>query len=255
VPIIEPEVDIKAADKAKIETFLCQELLAGLGKLGPKEKVMFKLTIPTEPNTFKALPEHKNCVRLVALSGGYSREESCKHLAANTRMIASFSRAFAEGLNYKQTDEEFTKTIDNSIQMIFEASKTNPVEPVALRKPRFSKVNTINPDSDGLNLYLKVVKKSDEVIVQDGNVTIVEAVAGDDTGCLIIRLRGDAHVKLGSTAGNSIVVQNARVRMIKGRIRIEVDKWGVLRKSEGDHLFTVLESKNLSETEYELVSK
>lgn len=250
IPILEPEVDIKSPDKEAIETLLASELLAGLGKLDAKEKVMFKLTIPTKPNIYKALADHANTVRLVALSGGYSRDDSCKMLAANAKMIASFSRAFAEGLNAKQTDEEFTKTMDGSIQVIFEASKNNPVP---LKKPKFVKVSSLQPDSDGLNLYLKVISKGEEVKGEGGDIAITEATVGDDSGCAVIRLRGAEQTVLGATPGNSIVIQNGRLKMFRGHIRIEVDKWGKIRKAEGDHAFTVLESKNVSDTEYELV--
>merc|ERR1712146_800360 len=114
VPILEPEVDINSKEKAKCEDMLLAALLEGLAKLKEDQKVMFKLTIPTKANLYKPLMEHPNTVRVVALSGGYNREESCKHLAANNGMIASFSRAFAEGLNAKQSDEEFSKIMDKS---------------------------------------------------------------------------------------------------------------------------------------------
>jgi len=124
VPMLEPEVDINAADKAGCEETLLAALLAGADKLKPEQKVMYKLTIPTKSNLYKPLMEHKNTVRVVALSGGYNREDSCKHLAANNGMIASFSRAFAEGMNAKQSEEEFTALMDKSCEMIYKASST-----------------------------------------------------------------------------------------------------------------------------------
>merc|ERR1712080_101167 len=119
VPILEPEVDINAKNKEKCEELLLKYCLEGLAKLEPEQKVIFKLTIPSKANTYKPLMEHANTVRVVALSGGYNREDSCKKLAENAGMIASFSRAFAEGLNAKQTDEEFTETMNKSCQMIY----------------------------------------------------------------------------------------------------------------------------------------
>merc|ERR1719230_1973346 len=93
--------------------------------LGPDEKVMFKLTLPEQPNLYHKLARHPNCVRVVALSGGYSREDSCKMLRQNRKMIASFSRAFAEGLSVTQTEEEFTATLDKSCELISKASEDN----------------------------------------------------------------------------------------------------------------------------------
>merc|ERR1712232_1025401 len=124
IPILEPEVDINATDKAACEDILLAELLEGLKTLTPDQKVMFKLTIPTKANVYKPLMDHPNTVRVVALSGGYNRADSCKQLADNKGMIASFSRAFAEGLSAKQTDGEFSKTMDTSCEMIYQASRT-----------------------------------------------------------------------------------------------------------------------------------
>jgi len=123
VPMLEPEVDINSPSKAECEKLLLAALLEGLKALTPEQKVMFKLTIPSEANLYKPLMEHPNTIRVVALSGGYNREESCKLLAANSGMIGSFSRAFAEGLSAKQSDEEFTKTIDESCEAIYQASR------------------------------------------------------------------------------------------------------------------------------------
>jgi len=117
-PIIEPEVDIKAPDKAQAEALLKQELLAHLNKLGSDELVMFKLTLPEQPNFYKECQAHPNMVRVVALSGGYSREEANRRLAANHGMIASFSRALTEGLSAQQSDDEFNAMLDKTIQSI-----------------------------------------------------------------------------------------------------------------------------------------
>ncbi len=123
-PIIEPEVDIHAPDKREAEEMLRAQLLAHLDQLGPDELVMFKLTLPEEANFYRACQEHPNMVRVVALSGGYSREEANRRLAQNNGMIASFSRALSEGLSAQQSDEEFNAMLDASIQSIFEASST-----------------------------------------------------------------------------------------------------------------------------------
>jgi fructose-bisphosphate aldolase class I len=123
-PIIEPEVDIHSPEKAAAEGLLKQNLLAQLGALAPDQKVMLKLTLPEQDNFYKECVEHPNVVRVVALSGGYSREEANARLARNNGMVASFSRALSEGLNAKQSDEEFNAMLNDSIQSIFEASKT-----------------------------------------------------------------------------------------------------------------------------------
>jgi len=124
VPIIEPEIDINAPDKAQAEAILRDELLAQLDKLGPNEKVMFKLTLPEQPNFYKALQNHPNMIRVVALSGGYSRDEANRRLAQNNGMIASFSRALTQGLTAQQSDAEFDSALGESIQSIFDASRT-----------------------------------------------------------------------------------------------------------------------------------
>merc|ERR1712100_813860 len=124
IPILEPEVDINAADKAKIEDMLLPELLAGLEKLSPDQKVIFKLTLPEKANLYAPLMEHPNVVRVVALSGGYDLTESNKRLAANEGMIASFSRTLREGLHVSQSDEEFTKTLGGTLDAVVKASST-----------------------------------------------------------------------------------------------------------------------------------
>ncbi len=124
VPIIEPEVDINAPDKAKAEALLREQLLANLGKLDASELVMFKLTLPEEPNFYAACQDHANMLKVVALSGGYSREEANRRLGQNKGMIASFSRALTEGLSAQQSDAEFNAMLDSAIQSIFDASST-----------------------------------------------------------------------------------------------------------------------------------
>jgi len=123
VPIIEPEVDIHAPDKAEAERILRDELLAHVERLGDR-RVMFKLTLPEEDDFYRNCIEHPNLLRVVALSGGYSREEANARLARNHGMVASFSRALTEGLTAQQSDEEFNAALDASIQSIFEASRT-----------------------------------------------------------------------------------------------------------------------------------
>jgi fructose-bisphosphate aldolase class I len=124
VPIIEPEIDINAPDKAEAAALLRDQLLVHLDKLDAKERVMFKLTLPEEPDFYQACQEHPNMLKVVALSGGYSRAEANRRLAQNHGMIASFSRALTEGLTAQQSDEEFNALLDSSIQSIFDASST-----------------------------------------------------------------------------------------------------------------------------------
>jgi fructose-bisphosphate aldolase class I len=124
VPIIEPEVDINAPDKAEAEALLREQLLANLATLSADELVMFKLTLPEEGNFYSECQAHANMVRMVALSGGYSREEANRRLSENNGMIASFSRALSEGLSAQQSDDEFNSTLDSSIQAICDASST-----------------------------------------------------------------------------------------------------------------------------------
>lgn len=122
VPIIEPEVDIHTVNKEKAEEILKSVILEQLNLLDEDCKVMLKLTIPNVDNYYEELINHPNVVRVVALSGGYSREEANEKLKRNPKLIASFSRALAEGLNAEQTDEEFNNVLDKSIQSIYEAS-------------------------------------------------------------------------------------------------------------------------------------
>jgi len=124
IPILEPEVDINAADKAKIEDMLLPEIEANLKKLPEDSKVIFKLTLPEKANLYKPLMSYPQVVRVVALSGGYDLTESNKRLAANEGMIASFSRTLREGLHKSQSDEEFTKTLGGTIDKVVKASAT-----------------------------------------------------------------------------------------------------------------------------------
>jgi fructose-bisphosphate aldolase, class I len=124
VPILEPEVDIHCPDKAAAERLLEQALMRGLNDLGPGEYVMLKLTLPEDDNLYRSCIEHPNVVRVVALSGGYSREEANERLARQKGMVASFSRALSEGLSADQSDEAFDATLDAAIQSIYEASGT-----------------------------------------------------------------------------------------------------------------------------------
>ncbi|MCB2116230.1 MAG: fructose bisphosphate aldolase [Rhodobacteraceae bacterium] len=122
MPIIEPEVTISIADKAEAEDLLLAAILAELDKLPAGTEVMLKLTLPTKANLYKPLVDHPKVMRVVALSGGYTRDEANKVLARNTGVIASFSRALTEGLSAQQSDAEFNKTIDATIQSIYDAS-------------------------------------------------------------------------------------------------------------------------------------
>lgn len=122
VPILEPEVDINAADKAEAEDIVLRELLAGLDDLADDQKVMIKVSIPTKDDLYKPLIEHPKVMRVVALSGGYEREDANERLSRNHGMIASFSRALSEGLSAQQSDEEFNATMAESVKGIYEAS-------------------------------------------------------------------------------------------------------------------------------------
>ena len=124
IPIIEPEVDIHSPEKAQAEAILKAGILAHLNALTPDQKVMLKLTPPEQPDLYKECIEHPNVVRVLALSGGYSREDANERLAQNHGMIASFSRALSEGLSAQQSDDAFNAMLDASIQSIFKASKT-----------------------------------------------------------------------------------------------------------------------------------
>lgn len=122
VPIIEPEVDIHAKDKAEIEEVLKKYLVEELKKLDKETYVMFKLTLPEKENLYENLYDFDQTVRVVALSGGYSRDDANEKLRKNKGVIASYSRALTEGLNVNQTNEEFTKMLDDSIEKNYSAS-------------------------------------------------------------------------------------------------------------------------------------
>jgi fructose-bisphosphate aldolase, class I len=124
VPIIEPEVDINSPEKAEAEDQLKASLLDGVNQLGEDQKVMLKLTLPDTDNLYRELVDHPNVVRVVALSGGYSRDEACEKLSRNNGVIASFSRALTEGLNAQQSDDDFNATLDAAVAEIAKASAT-----------------------------------------------------------------------------------------------------------------------------------
>ena len=122
VPIIEPEVNIKSAEKAKAEELLKVSLLNHLNKLSDTQTVMLKLSIPTKADLYQELVAHPRVLKVVALSGGYSRDEANSLLAKNKGIIASFSRALTEGLSAKQSDDQFDALLDSTIQSIYNAS-------------------------------------------------------------------------------------------------------------------------------------
>lgn len=122
VPIIEPEVDINSPEKAAAEALLKAEILAQLDQLEAGQEVMLKLTLPNEADFYKALVDHPKVIKVVALSGGYSRDDANAKLAQNHGMIASFSRALTEGVSAQQSQGEFDETLDNAIESIYQAS-------------------------------------------------------------------------------------------------------------------------------------
>jgi len=124
VPIIEPEVDIHCPDKEAAEDILHAGIIDQLNALGPDELVMLKLTLPEQDGLYSDCVAHPNAARVVALSGGYSRDEANDRLSRQNGMVASFSRALAEGLQAQQSDDEFNAMLDASIQAIFDASGT-----------------------------------------------------------------------------------------------------------------------------------
>jgi fructose-bisphosphate aldolase class I len=124
VPIVEPEVDIHCPEKAKAEALLKAAILEKLNQLPAGQLVMLKLTLPEEDNFYADFVTHPKVLRVVALSGGYSREEANDRLRRNHGVIASFSRALAEGLSAQQSDTEFNAMLDKSIQSIYDASVT-----------------------------------------------------------------------------------------------------------------------------------
>ena len=123
-PIIEPEIDIDSPEKSAAEALLKSALLSELDTLSNEQKVMLKLTLPDSDNFYTDCINHKNVIRVVALSGGYTRTQANEKVNSNHGMIASFSRALTEGLSVKQSDNEFTIALDSAIESIFSASKS-----------------------------------------------------------------------------------------------------------------------------------
>ena len=122
VPIIEPEVSIASPHKEQAESLLLDAIAKHVETLPEDAAVMFKLTIPTQPGLYAGLAADPRVLRVLALSGGYSRDEACALLARDPSLIASFSRALLEGLTESQTDEEFNAQLDSSIEQIYQAS-------------------------------------------------------------------------------------------------------------------------------------
>jgi fructose-bisphosphate aldolase, class I len=122
VPIIEPEVTISISDKAQAEDILRDEITKQLETVPDGQRVMLKLSLPSEVNHYRSFVDHPKVMRVLALSGGYSRDEATELLAKNTGVIASFSRALTEGLSADQSDEQFDATLDKAIQSIYDAS-------------------------------------------------------------------------------------------------------------------------------------
>jgi fructose-bisphosphate aldolase class I len=124
VPIVEPEVDIHCPQKAKAEALLKEALVGKLNGLPAGQPVLFKLTLPEQPDFYADFVRHPKVVRVVALSGGYTQKDACDRLRQNHGVVASFSRALVEGLTAQQSDAEFNTVLDASIQRIYEASIT-----------------------------------------------------------------------------------------------------------------------------------
>ena len=122
VPIIEPEVNIRSADRAESDDFLLSAILEELDEIPEGQRVMLKLSIPAKAGLFQPLIDHPKVLRVVALSGGFSRDEACRELARNPGMIASFSRALLSDLRAQQSDEEFNRTLGTAIDEIYDAS-------------------------------------------------------------------------------------------------------------------------------------
>ena len=122
IPIIEPEVSIKSPERAEAEAILLAELTKALDALPEGRQVMLKLTLPVQANLYAPLVDHQRVARVVALSGGFAREEACKHLAENRGVIASFSRALLEDLRHQMSDDEFDQALGTAIDEIYRAS-------------------------------------------------------------------------------------------------------------------------------------
>ena len=123
IPILEPEVDINSPTKAEAEALLKDEILSELNALSDDQNVMLKLTIPTEDCLYVDIANHPRVMRVVALSGGYTTDDACARLSRNDKMIASFSRALAEGLTSQQSDDDFNAALGSNIDKIYAASK------------------------------------------------------------------------------------------------------------------------------------
>ena len=122
MPIIEPEVNIKSPDRAECDALLLDAILEELNQIPDGQQVMLKLSIPAQAGLFEPLVDHPKVLRVVALSGGFSREDACRELARNPGMIASFSRALLSDLRVQQSDEEFDSTLGTAIDEIYQAS-------------------------------------------------------------------------------------------------------------------------------------
>jgi fructose-bisphosphate aldolase, class I len=122
VPIVEPEVNIKSADRAESDDLLLAAILEELDEIPDGQQIMLKLSIPTQPGLFDPLVDHPKVLKVVALSGGFSREEACRELSRNPGMIASFSRALLSDLRHQQSDAEFNRTLGTAIDEIYDAS-------------------------------------------------------------------------------------------------------------------------------------
>jgi len=122
VPVLEPEINIQMAEKAKAEELLHDALLLQLNQLAQNEIVMLKLSLPEQANIYQPLVDHPNVLRVVALSGGYSRDQANARLAQNSGIVASFSRALTEGLSADQSEDAFNQTLDTTIEEVFAAS-------------------------------------------------------------------------------------------------------------------------------------
>ncbi len=124
IPILEPEININSDEKVECEKIMKEEIIKNLAKLDAEETIMFKLTLPEEPNFYKEIIEDPHVLRVVALSGGYSQEEATTRLSENNGMIASFSRALLQDLHVDQSDEEFDRILKGAVKKIYEASIT-----------------------------------------------------------------------------------------------------------------------------------
>jgi fructose-bisphosphate aldolase, class I len=122
MPIIEPEVNIKSPERDAADRILLDEILKNLDEVPENKQVMLKLSIPAEAGLFQPLIAHPSVLRVVALSGGFSRSEACRELAKNPGMIASFSRALLSDLRHGQSEDEFNRTLEQAIDEIYEAS-------------------------------------------------------------------------------------------------------------------------------------